>query len=51
MGMDYDRVYELREKISVETSALVARLLDGEDPEVAQEVRQQLTEQYRFWEG
>ncbi len=44
-----ERVHERKEAISTSVTALVAQMLEGENPEVEYLVRTQLTEQYRFW--
>lgn len=44
-----DRIHELQEQLYTEVHNLVDSVLDSEDPEVADEVRQHMTEQFRFW--
>jgi predicted transcriptional regulator len=46
---DFDRVYELREKIEEAITKLVNKALENEKRDVENLVRVQLTENYRFW--
>ena len=46
---DLDRVHELMELLFDKVHALVDAELNGEDPEVEDLVRLQMTERFRFW--
>jgi hypothetical protein len=46
---DLDRVHELVELLFDKVHDLVDDELSGEDPEVEDLVRLQMTEQFRFW--
>jgi len=45
----FDEVYKRKQAISEEVRELVRQRLLNVDPEVEEEVRMQLTEQFRFW--
>lgn len=47
---DLDRVHELKNELWTKVHDLVDEHLKDEKPEVAEEVREQMTEQFRFWE-
>ena len=45
----WERIIELDTKISDAVTELVNKMLVGVDPDIEEEVRTRLTEQYRFW--
>ncbi len=47
--LDYDEVHRLKELLYDKVHDLVDQELANSKPEIAEEVRQQMTEQFRFW--